>query len=240
MPYCPRCGVETDPSVRHCPLCQTPIPRLEGLGPGEPSWPSGAGDHPDPAQPYASSGELRRRASLAVTGVFLTAALAVAAPDLLTAGTVTWARWPLVSLAAAFLMAAAVFTWHRRPGLWLTAWALTVLGLLAALDLCGGTWGWFPRLGLPIGLVTFGLAAAGTGILQRSRCRGYNLFGLVPALTAAELVAIDLLVSGWTSGQPALSWSLVTALVLVPLAILFYFFHFTLRHTPDLKRIFHF
>jgi len=239
MPYCPRCGVENDPSVRACPLCKTPLPVLPDLGPGEPAWPSGEVAH-NPAQTYATSGELKSRAFLAVVGVFLTATLAVTAPDLLTTGTLTWSRWPLVSLAAGLLLTAAVFVWHRRPGRWFAAGALVVIGLLAALDLCGGTWGWFPRLGLPIAVVTFGLGWAGYGFVRRNRRRGYNLFGLVPALVALELLAIDALVAAWTTGQPVLSWSLVTALVLGPLVVLFFFLHYALPRTPDLKRIFHF
>jgi len=240
MPYCPRCGVETDPSIRSCPLCKTVLPVFDDLGPGEPAWPSPGEVPHDPAQSYPTSGELRSRAFLAVVGVFLTAAVAVTAPDLFTTGALTWSRWPLVSLAAALVFTAAVFAWHRRPRLWLGAGAFVVVGLLAALDLCGGTWGWFPRLGLPIAVVTGALAWAGVEIVRRNRRRGYNLFGLVPALVALELLAIDALVAAWTTGQPVLSWSLVTALVLGPLVVLFFSLHYALRRTPDLRRIFHF
>lgn len=240
MPYCPRCGVETDPSVETCPLCKTPLPRFSDLGPGEPAWPSATDDRQDPAHIYASSSELRSRAFLAVVGVFVTAVVAVTAPDLVTNGGLTWARWPVVGLVAALLLVASVLAWHRRPVLWTTAWAVVITGLLAALDLCGGSWGWFPRLGLPLTVVSFGLAALGAVLVKTSRRRGYNLFALVLVLVTLELAAIDLFVTLWTTDQAKLGWSVVTAFVLVPLALLFFFLHHALRRTPDLRRIFHF
>ncbi len=106
MPYCPRCGVETDPSVRSCPLCATEIPSLSSLTPGEPAWPLPFSKDPalDPSQIYATSGELRGRAFLAITAVFITAAVAVTGADLFTTGTITWARWPLLSLRLRLMM----------------------------------------------------------------------------------------------------------------------------------------
>jgi hypothetical protein len=175
----------------------------------------------------------------AVFGIFATAALAVTASDLFTSGGVSWSRWPLVCLAAAFLLTASVLVWHRRPAFWTPAWGAIILALLASLDLCGGTWNWFPTVALPITATTFGLIAVGVTAARPSR-RGYYLFGLVPGLAAAELVTIDLVVTLWTTGRFVVGWSLVTSLVLVPLALLFFFLHYALHRAPDLKRIFHF
>lgn len=240
MPYCPRCGVETDPSVRFCPLCATEIPSLSSL-PGEPAWPpSYSRDLSlDPAKVYATSSELRSRAFLTITAVFVTAAVAVTGADLFTTGAVTWARWPLLSLAAAEALSASVFLWHRRPAVWGTLWALVTGLLLTAFDFCDGAFDWAVPLGLPVTAITFGLAAAGVAIVRRSQRLGLNLFGLVPALGAVELLAIDLLVTRWLTGQLIPGWSVVTSLVLVPLALLLYFLHYALRWTPDLRRIFH-
>jgi len=237
MPYCPRCGVETNLSVRRCPLCETPIPALTALGPGEPAWPPQGGTT-DPAKVYATGPERRGRALLFVTAILGTAALVVATIDAVLNGSVTWARWPLASLAAAWGLTVALLKWHRQPRGWSTAWFVVVNLLLAGFDLAAGAPGWYFPLGLPLTVVAFGLAAFGTLTIQRSR-HGYNVFGLVPALLAAGLTAIDLLISGWT-GSWHLSWSLITDLVFVPLAVLFYFLHFTLPRVPDLRRIFHF
>lgn len=239
MPYCPRCGVEADASVRTCPLCFTPIPELEGMGRGEPAWPH----HPvagDPSKVFATSSELRSRAFLIIAGVLLTAAVAVLAADLVLVGSLTWSRWPLTSLSAALALTAAVFTWHRSPPRWSAAWFLVLATLLTAFDLCDNArLNWAPTLGLPILTATGALIAVSVLVLRRSRRVGYNLFGLIPGLVAAELIAIDALVTLWTGGS-GLTWSVVTTLVLGPMALLFFFLHYAVRRTPDLRRIFHF
>lgn len=239
MPYCPRCGIEADASVRTCPLCFTPIPELEGMGRGEPSWPH----HPvesDPSKVYATSSELRSRAFLIIAGVLLTAAVAVLAADLVLVGGLTWSRWPLASLGAALALAAAVFIWHRSPLRWGAAWFLILTVLLVTFDAFDDAiLGWAPSLGLPILAATGALISAAVAVLRRSRRVGYNLFGLIPALVAAELIAIDALVTLWTGGT-GITWSVVTTLVLGPIALLFFFLHYAVGRTPDLRRIFHF
>jgi len=241
LPYCPRCGVQLDASIPACPLCQTPIPRLDA-GPGEPAWPTSTEDlASDPSKPYATSGQRRARALFATAAVLVTAAVIVTGVDLFTAGAVTWSRYPVVSFAAALAFTAAVLVWHRRPAVWATAGLVTTAALLGALDaLHNGRLTWFPTLGLPVAATTFALATAGVLWVRRGRRRGYNLFSLVFGLTAAELLAVDGLVQGWVTGRPGWGWSVVAALVLVPLTVLFGVLHRTIRRTPDLRRTFHF
>jgi len=241
MPYCPRCGVEVDPSVHDCPLCSTPIPRFADLGMGEPAWPSSYDpDHPDPSKSYASSSERKVRALLGVAGMFSTAALAVVAADLFTTGGLTWSRYPLVSLAAGFGLIASALVWHHRPPILGTAWLVVTAMLLGCLDAADGVMSWFLALGLPLALGPFLLFWGGTMVFHRFRRRGYNVFGLVFSLVTVELGSIDGLVTLWASGRLGWSWSLVASLVLVPLAFLFFFLHFALHRTPDLRRTFHF
>lgn len=240
MPYCPRCGVETDPSVRSCPLCRTPIPVLDDLGPGEPAWPSGRRRADDPAQTYITPAELRSRAFLTVTALLATAAVAVSAVDLLISQTFGWSLWPLASLAFVWGLTASALTWHRNRGLWFLAWTGLTLVFLAVLDGIGGGRPWFLPLGLPLVTATAGLAALGAWLFRRPGRRGYNLFAVTAVLLAAGLTAVDLLVTAWTGALLTLGWSLVTDLVLLPLAFLFLLLHLTLHRAPDFRRIFHF
>ena len=241
MPYCPRCGVEVDASVRACPLCSTAIPVFDDLGPGEPAWPAASDRHSssDPAKTYVAPGEWRGRVFLAIAGVFLTAALTVLTVDLWVAGAITWSRYPLIALVAALAFVASNLLW-RQPWKWGTAWFAISSALVASLDAADGTLTWAPGVGLPVVGLSFGLLALGAGLGLRARRRGYNLFALVFALVAVELVGIDSLVTAATAGSSTWGWSVVAALVLVPLSLIFLVLHLTIRRTPDLRRIFHF
>lgn len=241
MPYCPRCGVEADPSVTACPLCSTPLPVFPDQGPGEPAWPP-LGHQParDPAKTYPTGSQRRLRAFWVVAAVLATAALANLASDLVTTGALTWSRYPLVSLTYGLGILGTLLAWYHRPWVWGSCWAVLTVALLGALDLASGRLSWSLGLGLPLAALTFGLVFLAVALLAAAKRRGYNLFGLVALLVAAELVGIDALVTHFTFNRWALGWSLVTTLVFLPLAFFFYFLHHALHRTPDLRRTFHF
>lgn len=239
MPYCPRCGVETNPSVRACPLCRTAIPEFPEMTSGEAAWPRRSRPG-DPAKVYATGPELRSRAFLTVAVLLVVAAVAVAVTDLSLTGAFTWSRWPLVSLAAVLGLTAAVFVWHRQPARWAAAWTVITAAFLVALDLADGGLQWAPSLGLPLLAVTALAITVGVAAVRHSRRQGFNLFAWVSGLTAVELVAIDGIVRLWTGLPLLLGWSLVTTLVFGPLTLLFVLLHLALHRTPDLGRIFHF
>ena len=241
MPYCPRCGVELDSSTRVCPLCATPVPALEDLGPGEPAWPTSGvrAETQDPSKTYTTISERRNRVFWGIAGVFATAVLAVTATDLLTSKALTWSRYPLAALATGFFLLVSAIVWRRKIVLWAISWFVLVSLFLWILDIAGGNSGWSVALGFPLTVATYSVVALGVWATRAQR-RGYNLFALLFFLADVELLAIDALVTAWTSGHFGWGWSLIATLALLPLAFFFGFLHFVLPRTPDFRRIFHF
>jgi len=169
------------------------------------------------------------------------AALTVASVDLLLSRRLTWSLWPLASMAEALVLLATVLAWPRRPQRWGLLWALVTAAFLATLDLIpDGRLEWAPTLGIPLVALWFILIAVGVISVHRARRRGYNLFALVPALVSVGLVAVDTLVTAWCTGSATVGWSMVTTLILGPIALLFVLLHYAFRRTPDLGRVFHF
>jgi hypothetical protein len=235
MPYCPRCGVELDPSVETCPLCRTPIPRFPDLGAGEPAWPA-PGLLGDPAKRYVGGVQIRRRVFGILTAVLAAASAAVLSVDLLRAGMLSWSLYAAAALCGAWGMAAALFLSYRRPLVAVPVCFGIVTVVLAAFDASDGRWHWFLPLGLPL-MILAAAAVAGGWLLLR-RARGYYLLGVVAGLLAVTLVGVDVLVETWLS-KPALGWSLIVDVVLVPLTLAFFYLHFGLKVPVDLRRTFH-
>jgi hypothetical protein len=234
MPYCPRCGVELDPSVTACPLCRTPIPRFPDLGPGEPAWPE-RGLAGDPAKAYLGPRRTRWRVFGILSAVLAAATAAVVAANLLLLGSLTWSLYAVSALGGAWGMTTAVFVWYRRPLVAVPVCFGVAAGALAALD-AAGTTRWFAPLGFPLVVLLSAVLTGGWFLLRRAR--GYHLLGVAAGFLAVLLLGVDLVVEVWM-GKPGLSWSLITGVVLVPLAGVFLFLHFGLRLSPDLKRTFH-
>jgi hypothetical protein len=211
---------------------------LADLGPGEPAWPTSQRSD-DPAKRYATPRELRGTAFRILAAVFAAAAVAVTAADVANTASLTWSRYPLAALAAVLAGVAATLAWHRTPALWAGAWFVLTTAFLAAVD-AFSQGGWFATLGLPVTASSFALCALGIAWGRKVKRKGYNLFGLFFGLGAIELMILDALITWETTGRAAVGWSTVTALVLVPLALLFILLHAALPRTPDLRRIFHF
>lgn len=233
MPYCPRCGVELDPSVTRCPLCSTAVPRFEDLGLGTPAWPA-PGQVTDPNHVHATAPQTRRWIRGILGALFLTGVLVVTVVDTAINGGLTWSLWPLVSLVVTYGM--VVVGLVEIPMAWKgLAWFFLIAGLLGGFDLVGGT-SWFWSLGLPIDALAFGLVGLGTWAARW--CRGSALLALGAALVGAGLMAVDGLISSFV-GTPGLGWSLVTSVVFGALAVLFGALHLVLG-APRFHRIFHF
>lgn len=232
MPYCPRCGVEVDASVNQCPLCSTPIPRFDDLGPGTPSWPDPG--HHDPNQSYAASQAKRRLGGL-VGSLGLTAAAVVSVVDLAVTGGLTWSLWPLTSLAFVEAVVAVALVGRSRVAVAL-GWFVSVALLLGAFDLIDGAPPWFWSLGLPIDTLAFGLV--GLGAVGARRLRGAAKLSLGALLIGGGLVALDGLISSWV-GTGELGWSLVTSVVFGAFTVFFGLLHLVLG-APRFHRIFHF
>lgn len=241
MAYCPRCGTQQDPGVGQCPLCHTAVPVYSDEGPQERLWPGQLPFGPeDPSQVYATPGQLRTRVFGAVTAVFATAAATVAAVDLSLNQGFTWSPWPLAALAAVYLMTASVFAWRHQSRRWGSLWAVSVAGMLVAMDgIVASDRPWALSLGVPLVLWTSLLLAGTIASLRRAKRRGYNLFAWSFVSLGLLLNGIDFLVTWWWRGAPGLVWSGVTDLVFGPLALLFAGLHRSLRKDPDFHRIFH-
>ena len=234
MPYCPRCGVELDPSVRACPLCSTSIPRFDDLGAGDPAWPE-PGLAGDPAKRYVGAAQIQRRVFGILSAVFAAATAAVAAANLFISGKLTWSLYAVAALCGAWGITAALFAWYRNPLVVVPVCFGVVAAELAALDAVG--WQrWFVFLGLPLIVLVSAVLTGGWLLLRRGR--GYFLLGVVSGLLAVLLFGVDVVVQTWM-GTPGLGWSLITGVVLVPLSSVFFFLHFGLKLSIDLRRTFH-
>lgn len=230
MPYCPRCGVEVDPSVAQCPLCSTRVPRFDDLGPGTPSWP--VPWHTDPNQTYGAS-QTRRRVGGIVGAMGFTAAVVVTVVDVAVSGRLSWSLWPLASLTCLEAVVAVALVFRSRVAVAL-GWFASVALLLAAFDLIG-TARWFWSLGLPIEALALGLV--GLGALGARRLRGAAMLSFAALLVGAGLLVLDGIIAG--AGSGGLSWSLVTAVVFGALALLLGALHLVLGD-HRFHRIFHF
>ena len=98
MSYCPKCGVELAPSEERCPLCKTPAPQIDAVPDAEKPYP------PAPNAPDGVRTPRKRRTFAAACAILLLIpVLTCVVCDLNIAGTLTWARYVLLSFALLYI-----------------------------------------------------------------------------------------------------------------------------------------
>ena len=233
--YCSRCGVEVDPAVDNCPLCDAPIQKLP-LNDGSP-WPSE--EAPVTSPPPMSPDERKALSRTITTLGFLIPASIVLTVDWFISRSLNWSLIVLVSLGAAWLWALVPLIFNRRPYLLISSITVIALALQVALGLLAGDTSWILPIGIPI-VGSAGILSTGVTALTRSARRvGGNLAGWILLAIAVLSVETDILVSSWMNESWRPGWSIIVASTLLPIAVLILFLHYRPSRQKRLRRYFH-
>ncbi len=244
MPICKNCGVEIEEDHSYCPLC--------GL----------ALEESDTSQPYGEGSELhdeedgslveyrsviekheeKLRILLQDIWSFITIAalIIVFAVDFSFDMEISWARFPLLSIAYVWLLTFVISKLRYRAYLILSALLLATAIFLLAMDTFTPGPSWFLSLALPLlGILTVAI----TGVITLIRLFGLSILGgLSAALAAAGLVIIgtETLLDMYMDKPLRISWSLIPATAVLPIiAFLFSFEKRLKKRGSDLDKYFH-
>lgn len=234
MAYCPQCGVEVDQSLSACPLCDSGLqadpPALENRFPRQPELPE---------MPRMTHERLRGIIWNVVSVLLCTAMITVFCVDMFTDFTLTWSRYPLVSLAAAWCYISLCLSAYRSL-LALHIGSLSITGIfLLALDLCNGRLDWFITLSLPLLIAFFVLA--GLVILVHGLPTKSWALTIGTGLTSISLfcVVVNMLLNAFRDLSLIPTWALAVVIALLPLELLLFYVHYRVRKKVNLEKIFH-
>ncbi len=238
MPYCSECGVELEKSAHSCPLCGTRV-HSHTPPPGEEQGYADSDDIEDfVAQRPSDYG--RRLAVQILTVVCVTPALITAVVDWMISGRLTWSLYVCVAMAAAWVYSVVPVFFYRKL-LWILVICILMTGVLMwAVDMLDERAAWFWDIGMPLMAVIVVVTSLVTGASLLSRRRGANiaafvLFGLIGLSMAVDGISkryMDL-------NAPLLSWSLIVAAALGPVAIFLLYYHHVLAREINLRKQLH-
>lgn len=231
--FCPRCAVEINEGVKHCPLCGA-LPVVDQVTPLHP-YPTG----PEvPLKIPRDNPALRQRIFITLTVCLGLPLLIVFFIDIARAG-LHWAPYAMVPLACAWCYSGLLLYWTSRPLRHYAALLLVTVVLLAGLDRCSGSWNWFPGLGLPILGSLAVLLTPFMILLKHHRLGWANTTGWGLMAIALWCLIIDTVANHWRGETPIPTWSLIVLFSLLPAGIFMLYVHHRVSKQVDLKKWFH-
>lgn len=229
---CKECGVELEPGMQVCPLCDTPVN-------------SGRSEKTSVKKESEASGADQKRhhplfrilwqilAILLLSGIAATLII-----NLSIQGSVTWSVYP-ISVCLIGLSYACLFSfWRPRIIMQLVSgWALSALVLVILSSLIDKTWP--VRLALPLLCAVNTVALLLILGLKLVRTKGLNIFAITLVAIALLCLLIEGIISLHFQNAIKFEWSAIVAACLLPVTIAIFFMYFRTRNNAELKKIFH-
>lgn len=245
MPYCPECGVEIGNAAR-CPLCGMENSRLIGERVTEHSRTEEADRGTQATIFFGEVGysenltiqEGRTIAWEVLTVAFSIAIAALLTINILASSRLSWSLYPVATFIFLWFCTTALLAMHRVPRLRYTLIAVTPPLYLLSLGLITGDISWAWRLALPIAIFSEILIAAVTLSIVGTKRKGLNTFAFILIGIAIQCIGLEIFIDLFLKGKIRLTWSVITALALVPIAGFLMYLHERVAKSTNLRRLF--
>jgi len=225
------CGVELDGGLTICPLC--------GKDPGKK-------DEPEPVSSSYPSGIIQlqkkenRRYLWELSGVIAFSGIAVCTIlNLLINKELKWSLFSDVSILTAWVILTLYQFVYKRPLIIAALLILTMLAALFMIDLITTGREWFFPVGLPVATCAFISAGIILILYRAAHLHGLNLIASALIVLSGFCILTEIVLDKFLNGTVDLFWSLFVAVSVLPVSLLFFFYHYRLKKGKRLDSFFH-
>jgi hypothetical protein len=231
MAICINCGVDLDDGLKVCPLCgKDPTVKVEKEDISS-NYPSGI---------IKIQKKENRRYLWELSGIIAFSGIAVCTiVDLLISKNLKWSLYADVSISAAWIILTSFLFGNRKPFI-LASWLmLTVLAALFLIDLIAGGKQWFLPVGLPMTVAAFITAGIILILYRAAQFKGLNIIAAALVILSGFCIITETVLDKYLGSSVQLRWSLIAAISILPVALIFFFYHYRLKKGNRLDSLFH-
>ncbi len=237
MPYCSKCGVEVEESVDTCPLCETPIQKMDKISKsGQKKYPE---EPPKKRSVYKLSKERKRLLAWEIMSMSLLIPLvSVTIINLITDGTIKWAKYPIAALILVWIMTSIPLIYPKKTIVIIVGEVLALTSFLALIDSFDGKIEWVIDLAVPIVVI---LAVIVTGIVLlsiKTKRKGANIAAYIILGIGIICLGLDLTISSYIEQTLTVNWSLYVLIPTMTTALFLLYIHYRIINIIDLKKRF--
>jgi hypothetical protein len=231
MILCGNCGIELDDGLEICPLC------------GRHLGNNGEQEHivnNYPSDIIHLHKKENRRHLWELSGIIAFSGITVCTiVDLLVSKGLRWSLISDVSISAAWITLTLFLFAFKRTLTIVVLLMLTILTALFFIDLIGTGRKWFFPVGLPVTIAAF--ITAGTIIIlyKIAHFKGLNIIAAAFIILSGFCIITEMILDKYLKGFVNLRWSLIAAVSILPVALIFFFYHYRLKKGNRLDSFFH-
>lgn len=235
MIICKNCGVELEPDMNICPLCEQHI-----LG-NENAYTRNVKQAKKPSFfETRKMNQPQRKATWELVSVILILVVIITSIiNYVVNGEISWSEYPVATSLVLFSYITCFAFLNQRREFQVLIVLISASLLIFLLDLATGEPFWARKLGIPILLILNAVLIGLMKIIQFSKERGVNLIAYFFLAAAVLCVGIETTVDNYLGTHPKLVWSLIVSACVIPIAAVLLFMHYRMKTGRDLKKTFH-
>jgi hypothetical protein len=230
MAICVNCGIELDDGLKVCPLC--------GRDQGNVEQEHIPGNYPSDIIHLHK--KENRKHLWELSGIIAFSGIAVCTiVDLTINKSLKWSLISDVSIAAVWIIVTLFLFAHKRPYILVPLLMLAILTALFFIDVITGVLGWFFPVGLPITIAAFIAIGAIITLYRAAHFKGLNIIAAALVILSGFCIITEMTLDNYINGLVDLRWSLIAAISILPVALIFLFYHYRLKKGNRLDSFFH-
>jgi hypothetical protein len=231
MSICVNCGIELDDGLKTCPLCG----RDQGIVSGQEHIPGVY-----PSDIIHIHKKENRKHLWELSGIIAFSGIAVCTiVDLTINKNLGWSLLSDVSIAAAWIIVTLFLFAFKRPYILIPLLMLTILTALFFIDLMNGVLVWFFPVGLPVTIAAFIAIGAIITLYRAAHFKGLNIIATALVILSGFCIITEIALDKYVKGLVDLRWSLIVAISILPVSLIFLFYHYRLKKGNRLDSFFH-
>lgn len=231
MTICAHCGVELDDGMKICPLCGMDMEKNEDQEYVSNNYPS---------EIIKLQKKEKKRFLWELSAVIAFSAIAVCTlVDLLVSKGLKWSLYSDIPVSAIWVILTLFRFAHKRIILLVLSILMTILTALFLINLISPARQWFFPVGLPVTLAAFLAVSILLTLYRAARFKGLNIIAAALVVLSGFCIVVEFTLDLFLDGVVHLRWSLIASVSVIPVALIFLFYHYRLQKGKRLDSFFH-
>jgi hypothetical protein len=231
MNLCAHCGVELDVGMKICPLCGKDVEN------------TGEREHVSnnyPSNIIKLQKKEKKKFLWELIGVIAFSAIVVCTlVDLLVSKGLKWSLFSDIAVSAIWVILTLFRFVHKRILLLFFFILITILVALFLIDFISMEKQWFFPVGLPVTMSAFSAVGIVMVLYRAVRLKGLNIIAAALIVLSGFCILLEITLDTFLNGVVHLRWSLIAAISVIPVAMVFMYYHYRLQKGKQLDSLFH-